>query len=476
MSIVFKAFLFLCVGLQLNTREVVSEPNTTNSPNFIVILVDDQGWNGTSVQMLDTEPLSKSDYHQTPHLEKLANNGMRFSSAYASAPVCSPSRYAIQLGQTPARLRMIRVGMNTNHINHKTPFTIPKLLKEINPNYKTAHFGKWGIDVNPSVLGYDESDGITGNKDGGFDYKNHKKQWRNNISEDPKKIFSTTNSAIDFIERQADNKAPFFLQISHYAVHSNIMMREATLDKYQELPKGKYQNHTGFAAMTEDLDAGLGLLLDKIKALGLENETYIIYTSDNGAVPIMPPRMRYINGSNTPLSRGKWDAMEGGIRVPFIIAGPKIKAGIESRVPISFSDLLPSIIDIAGNKLPQYDHLDGGSFKKVAFKNGKGKVKRNNDAIVFHVPYENGIALKRAHSAIIVDNFKLIKFYDNNQLMLFELNSDYGEKNDLSQVLIEKTKTLEATLEAYLTKVKAPKWQPGIHWKSKSLEKINSFH
>ena len=476
MSIVFKAFLFLCVGLQLNTREVVSEPNTTNSPNFIVILVDDQGWNGTSVQMLDTEPLSKSDYHQTPHLEKLANNGMRFSSAYASAPVCSPSRYAIQLGQTPARLRMIRVGMNTNHINHKTPFTIPKLLKEINPNYKTAHFGKWGIDVNPSVLGYDESDGITGNKDGGFDYKNHNKQWRNNISEDPKKIFSTTNSAIDFIERQADNKAPFFLQISHYAVHSNIMMREATLDKYQELPKGKYQNHTGFAAMTEDLDAGLGLLLDKIKALGLENETYIIYTSDNGAVPIMPPRMRYINGSNTPLSRGKWDAMEGGIRVPFIIAGPKIKAGIESRVPISFSDLLPSIIDIAGNKLPQYDHLDGGSFKKVAFKNGKGKVKRNNDAIVFHVPYENGIALKRAHSAIIVDNFKLIKFYDNNQLMLFELNSDYGEKNDLSQVLIEKTKTLEATLEAYLTKVKAPKWQPGIHWKSKSLEKINSFH
>ena len=476
MSIVFKAFLFLCAGLQFNTREVVSEPNTTNSPNFIVILVDDQGWNGTSVQMLDTEPLSKSDYHQTPHLEKLANNGMRFSSAYASAPVCSPSRYAIQLGQTPARLRMIRVGMNTNHINHKTPFTIPKLLKEINPNYKTAHFGKWGIDVNPSVLGYDESDGITGNKDGGFNYKNHKKQWRNNISEDPKKIFSTTNSAIDFIERQADNKAPFFLQISHYAVHSDIMMREATLDKYQELPKGKYQNHTGFAAMTEDLDAGLGLLLDKIKALGLENETYIIYTSDNGAVPIMPPRMRYINGSNTPLSRGKWDAMEGGIRVPFIIAGPKIKAGIESRVPISFSDLLPSIIDIAGNKLPQYDHLDGGSFKKVAFKNGKGKVKRNNDAIVFHVPYENGIALKRAHSAIIVDNFKLLKFYDNNQLMLFELNSDYGEKNDLSQVLIEKTKTLEATLEAYLTKVKAPKWQPGIHWKSKSLEKINSFH
>ncbi|MDC3132611.1 sulfatase-like hydrolase/transferase [Flavobacteriaceae bacterium] len=96
-----------------------------NAPNFIIILVDDQGWNGTSVQMMDGEVLSKSDYHHTPNIQKLANNGMRFSSSYASAPVCSPSRYSIQFGQTPARLRMIRVGMNTSHIDHQTPFTIP---------------------------------------------------------------------------------------------------------------------------------------------------------------------------------------------------------------------------------------------------------------------------------------------------------------------------------------------------------------
>jgi arylsulfatase A-like enzyme len=289
-------------------------------------------------------------------------------------------------------------------------------------------------------------------------------------------MFSTTTRAIDFIERQVNNNSPFFLQISHYAVHSDIMMREATLDKYQKLPKGKYQNHAGFAAMTEDLDASVGLLLDKVKALGLENDTYIIYTSDNGAVPMIPPKKKYINGSNTPLSRGKWDATEGGIRVPFIIAGPKIKAGIESRVPISFSDLLPSIIDIAGLKLPRYDHLDGGSFKIVAFNSGIGKVKRNNDGIVFHVPYENGIALKRAHSAIIVDNFKLIKFYDNNELMLFELNNDYEEKYNLAKVFIKKTNKLESTLEAYLKKVKAPKWQPGISWKNKRIDEINSFH
>lgn len=453
-----------------------SDDNNETPPNFILILTDDQGWNGTSVYMSDSLPLSKSDYHQTPNLELLAEKGMRFSSAYASAPVCSPSRYSIQFGQTPARLRMIRVGMNTDHIDHETPITIPKILQTINPKYRTAHFGKWGIDVDPSNLGYDESDGITGNKDGGFDFRNNKKQWQNTISEDPKKIFSVTQRAVQFIEKQASTKTPFFLQVSHYAVHSDIMMRKETLEKYQSISKGTRHRHTGFAAMTEDLDSGLGILLEKVKEFGLDKNTYIIYTSDNGAVPVMPPRSKYTFGTNTPLSRGKWDAMEGGIRVPFIISGPKIKAGSESKVPISFSDLLPTIIDIAGKKIPLYNELDGGSFKKAAFENGRGEVKRNEKGIVFHVPYENGIALKRAHSAIIQDNFKLIKFYDTNEVRLYSIENDIEEKHDLSKVLIEKTSSLESALDEYLTRVKAPKWRQGITWRNKSIDEINSFH
>ena len=397
-----------------------SNSQSQESPNFIFILADDQGWNGTSVEMLNGLKKSKSDFYETPEIEKIAKEGMKFSYAYASAPVCSPSRYSIQFGQTPARLKMIRVGMNTNHIQHETSYTIPKLLKNINANYKTAHFGKWGIDVDPAVLGYDESDGITGNKDGGFDFRSNKKQWKNNISEDPKKIFSTTKKAIDFVERKAKLKQPFFLQISHYAVHSDIMLRKETLEKYKNKPKGKYQKHEGFAAMTEDLDTGVGMVLDRVKALGLEENTYIIYTSDNGAVPVMPPKRFYKEGSNFPLSRGKWDAMEGGIRVPFIIAGPKVKAGLEAKTPITFSDLLPTITDIAGYTLPLKDHLDGGSLKNILTKDGKGNVNRISEGLIFHVPYENGIAIKRAHSAIIVDNFKLIKFYNNNELLLFD--------------------------------------------------------
>ena len=322
----------------------------------------------------------------------------------------------------------------------------------------------------------DESDGITGNKDGGFDYKSNKTQWKNNISEDPKKIFSTTKKAIDFIERKAQSKEPFFLQVSHYAVHSDIMLRKETLKKYKNRPKGKYQKHEGFAAMTEDLDTGVGMLLDRVKALGLEGNTYIIYTSDNGAVPVMPPKRFYKVGSNFPLSRGKWDAMEGGIRVPFIIAGPKIKAGIEAKTPITFSDLLPTITDIAGYKLPLQDDLDGGSLKNILTKDGIGKVTRISEGLIFHVPYENGIAIKRAHSAIIVDNFKLIKFYNNNELLLFDIKNDIKEKNNLAASLPEKVTQLEVLLDNYLSKVKAPKWQPGISWKNKTLEKFNSYH
>ena len=469
--VLFNVLLFLFPFLNFS-----NEIKKTNSPNFIIILVDDQGWNGTSVQMMDEEINSKSDFYQTPNLEKFAKKGIRFSSAYASAPVCAPSRYSIQFGKTPARLKMIRVGMNTSHINHSTDLTIPKQLKIINPSYVAAHFGKWGMGSNPTVLGYDESDGPTGNKDGVFTQKPHGVQWESKANEDPKKMFSITKNAIDFIERQTKSNTPFFLQLSHYAVHSNILAREKTLSKYKKLPKGKYQKHAGFAAMTEDLDSSLGLLFDKINELEIDNNTYIIYTSDNGSTPTMPPKRNYIESYNYPLSRGKWDANEGGIRVPFIVVGPGIKKNVESKSIISFSDILPTIVDLAGEKIKNINDLDGGSFKNVLENHKKTKVDRNQEGLFFHVPYENGIALKRAHSAVILENYKLIKFYDNGQLMLFNLNNDLSEIIDLSSILIDKTLQLESLLDNYLKKVKAPKWKPGIHWRQTPINKINSFH
>jgi len=444
------------------------------SPNFILILADDQGWNGTSVKMMHNEPGSKSDYFETPNLELLAERGIRFSDAYAAAPVCAPSRYSIQFGKTPARLSLIRVGMNTDHIDHEGFTSIPKALKKINSLYRTAHFGKWGMGSNPSVLGYDVSDGPTKNKDGNF--INNKSQWENVFKKDPKNIFSLTQRAIEFISSCKTQEKPFFLQISHYAVHSDIESKEKSYYRLKEKPKGAQQKDLGFAAMTFDLDQGLGILLKKIKELGIEDNTYIIYMSDNGSVPNIPGAKKYEKSYNYPLSRGKWDALEGGLRVPLIIAGPGIKKGSESATPVSGTDLLPTIIDLAGNKTITLIETDGGSFAPILLNKNNKKIKRVVDGIFFHVPYKNSIALKRPHSAVRKGNYKLVKFQDDKSILLFNLLEDKMERINLVKEKPKKAKELEKILDDYLVDVHAPKWQEGITWKNKTLKEINSIH
>ena len=419
--------LFACNSTDLSKKE--NEINLT-SPNFILILADDQGWNGTSVKMMDNESGSKSDYFETPNLELFAQSGIRFSDAYASAPVCAPSRYSIQFGKTPARLSLIRVGMNTDHIDHEGFTSIPKALKKINSNYRTAHFGKWGMGSNPSVFGYDVSDGPTKNKDGNFD--NNRSQWEHVFKKDPKNIFSLTDRAIEFIDSSKEEEKPFYLQISHYAVHSNVESKEKSYTVLKDKPVGAQQKDLGFAAMTFDLDEGLGLLLNKIKELEIEDNTYIIYMSDNGSVPNIPGAKKYEKSYNFPLSRGKWDAYEGGVRVPLIIAGPGIKNDTESATPVSGSDLLPTIIDLAGNKTIALTEIDGGSFASILLNKNNKKIKRAVDGIFFHVPYKNGIALKRPHSAVRKGDYKLIKFQDDKSILLFNLVKDKMEQLNLA--------------------------------------------
>jgi len=475
-QLIAKIFFVLCISFLFfacNSIDSTKENETNQtSPNFILILSDDQGWNGTSVKMMDNEPGSKSHYFETPNLELLANRGMRFSDAYASAPVCAPSRYSIQFGKTPARLSLIRVGMNTDHIDHEGFTSIPKALKKINNKYRTAHFGKWGMGSDPSVLGYDVSDGPTKNKDGNFD--NNKSQWKNVFKKDPKNIFSLTDRAIKFIVSTQEEKKPFYLQISHYAVHSNIESKEKSYLRLKDKPKGEQQKDLGFAAMTYDLDDGLGTLLKKVKELGIEDNTYILYMSDNGSVPNIPGAKKYEKSYNYPLSRGKWDAFEGGIRVPLIIAGPGIKNGSESSVPVSGSDLLPTLIELAGNKSISLSDIDGGSFASILLNKNNKQIKRKVDGIFFHVPYKNGIALKRPHSAVRKGDYKLIKFHDDKSILLFNLVKDKKEQLNLVSQKPDLAKDLEKILDNYLVEVSAPKWQDGITWKNTPIKEINS--
>ena len=195
--------------------------------------------------------------------------------------------------------------------------------------------------------------------------------------------------------------------------------------------------------------------------------------SDNGSVPNIPGAKKYEKSYNYPLSRGKWDALEGGVRVPLIIAGPGIKNGSESATPVSGSDLLPTIIDLAGNSITLTE-IDGGSFAPILLNKNNKQIKRVVDGIFFHVPYKNGIALKRPHSAVRKGDYKLVKFQDDKSIFLFDLVKDKMEQINLVTKKPEKAKELEKILDNYLIDVNAPKWQDGITWKKIPLKEINS--
>jgi arylsulfatase A-like enzyme len=196
--------------------------------------------------------------------------------------------------------------------------------------------------------------------------------------------------------------------------------------------------------------------------------------SDNGSVPNIPGAKKYEESYNYPLSRGKWDAMEGGIRVPLIIRGPGVSGGMESKVPVSGTDMLPTIVDLAANEVGEFKAIDGGSFKQALLSNRSEAIERPVPGLFFHVPYRNGIALKRPHSAIRIGDFKLLKFQDNDESLLFNLAADIGENRNIAGDNPGKTGEMMTVLEEYLKEVHAPKWEEGITWKKKPLAEINS--
>ena len=464
--------IILICTISCNNKDILK------SPNFILILSDDQGWNGTSYEMISDSDFSKSDYYETPNIENLAKSGMVFSRAYSPAPTCSPTRYAIQFGQTPARLKHIRVSMNVDHIDHKGMTTIPRALKRIDSNYVAGHFGKFGMYSEPINFGYDFSDGMTGNINGNIDGTVQTK-WLPQHDEDPKQIFGITKRSLSFMEEQVKQDNPFFLQVSHYAVHSDLVTRKEIYEKYKEKKRGRYHENSSIAAMTEDMDLSVGKILEKVKELGIEDNTYVIYMSDNGAVEqILGSKKtnKENRGYNYPLRHGKGTLYEGGIRVPFIFSGPGIKPGSRSSIPISGVDILPTIQDLVSSKVEYDEKIDGGSFKKNLFEDPNSKVIRNKDFLIFHLPFRRGSF--NPHSAIIKDDLKLIKFLNSNKLLLFNLKDDLNEKNDISKKFPEITFNLNSQLEEYLKEVKALKWKKNINWRpfEKTLEEFNSFY
>ncbi len=411
--------------------------------NIIFMLADDQGWNGLSVAMHPNVQGSKSELFQTPNLERLAAEGMRFSSAYAPAPVCSPTRISIQTGKSPAQLhwtkaapavldqKMIEPRLIKKLSSHER--TIAELLKQA--GYATAHYGKWHIGSGgPGEHGYDEHDGDTGNEHA-FKF----------TDPNPVDIFGMADRAVAFMQKCQQAQKPFFIQLSWNALHAPELAMKSTQAKYEKLVRGNNSKQAETAAITEDLDTGVGKLLQAIDRLGLSSSTYIIYMSDNGAGG---------GGRHGGLSGGKGSVWEGGIRVPLIVRGPGVEANSWCDVPVVGYDWLPTLCTIAG--LPVGDlppGIEGGDISELLQHGGQGVVKRPREELVFHFPHyqsDDG-----PHSAIRLGNLKLIYFYEDDRAMLFDLSRDIGERTDLATKMPQETQMLKTRMQSYLTAIDA---------------------
>jgi len=434
-------------------------------PNFIVILTDDQGWGTTSVLMDPLVPESKSDFFKTPNIERLAASGMRFSQAYASHCNCSPSRAALQTGRSPAALHLTdiieRNAGPTYEGNKLIPphhvsglpaneTTIPELLKAHDPLYRTAHFGKWHLaSGGPEKFGYDVSDGPTMNRAGSVPA---------NLPDDPKKIFSTTRKSIAFIQDQIKSGHPFYLQVSYYATHAANQSLPATLERFRNAPKGKRHVNVPYGAMLYDLDTGIGQLLDAVNAAGISTNTYIFYTSDNGSVPTDDP-----GNINGPVHGYKATVWEGGIRVPFMVAGPGVKAGSVSRTPVVGYDILPTICDLAGiTTWPKV--VEGGSFKPAILGDGTAAVKRPGDFLVFHWPHYQHEKHSIPDTTILSDGWKLHYWWESGQVQLFHLDKDLGESQDVAADYPSRAAELKKSLTNYLASINAQLPVPNPHY------------
>jgi arylsulfatase A-like enzyme len=434
-------------------------------PNFIFILTDDQGWTSTSQYMDDNIPNSKSDFFETPEIEKLAERGMRFTNGYAPCALCCPTRRSIQFGQTPMRqgddaeFKEKYFGEKRSHIS------IPELLKSIDPKYQTAHFGKWDLraDIFPEDLGYDESDGNTGNKNGDMNSTKESKWTDYFLNNDPKRIETLTARAINFMQRNKKSGNPFYLQVSHYATHVDMQTTEELYYKYLNKRKGEIHSNPAWAGMLESLDTGIGKIMDMIDELGIADNTYLILMADNGGVEFIPPvKNKFDHPSefkthprNYPLRGGKWTLYEGGVRIPFMVIGPGIKAGSQCDIPVVGWDILPTISELAGNKKALPENLDGISFRSALQIGNQAEIKRKNDELVFHY-------FGKSHSAIRVGDYKLIKFWNLNKTELYNLKDDLGELNDLSQKNTKKVEELEKQLKEYVKEVKAEGYISGL--------------
>lgn len=497
-----------------------------DKPNVVLLLTDDLGWQDVKCYDID-EPSPM----ETPNIDALAQSGVMFWQAYSPSPTCAPSRCAIMSGNHPARAQKTHVvgGGPPTPYNRPTfrmmppwysgrmpqnELTLARVLQS--HGYATGHCGKWHMAINHNAFPQP--------KDQGFDWSRHSlgttqrmrphrlTGFATHKQNDPHRLDESgfprdTNNedALEFVREHQDK--PFFLYYAAWLVHAPIHTRsEQLLDKYckklgverPEKPQewsGEGQTNPFYCAMVEQLDHYVGELFDYLDTTEdprwpghkLRENTFIIFTSDNGGMERHPGE---IITDNYPLDRGKISAMEGGTRVPLIVTGPGIQAGVQSDVMVNGLDFYPTVLSLVGAQKPNDKQLDGCDLAPLLLKNPTdaalvrhrdGSVR---DTMVWHFPHS--VALE---STIRVGDFKLVRNYDHvgnpktPELELFRLyestngkqvRSDIEEAKNLAESMPEKAKELNQRLTELLTEMKAsyPYYNPAVKQKIPHKEQV----
>lgn len=441
---------FVKIFITVFTFSLLLSFKVLSKPNVLFILIDDMGWMDLGCQ--------GNKNLRTPNIDNLAKGGMRFTDAYAPAPVCSPTRAAIITGQSPARLQI------TNHLPHQDRFTpkdsklLPaKMLNHLSlesetlaerlkkdAHYATAFIGKWHLytgrdkKYNPLNQGFDIN--IGGCSYGGpptfFD------PYRIDFLPDRKEGEYLPNrladEAIAFISEQNSKDKPFFVALWNYTVHWPMEAPDKLVEKYKNLPVKGYRDHR-YAAMIEAMDIAIGKVLKSLDDLNITEETLVIFTSDNGPFGGV--------GDASPLRADKGHLYEGGIRVPLIVRWPgKVEAGAVEETPVILTDLHPTILAATGLDLNSTIPNDGHNLLPLL----KGKEKLKNRAVYWHYPNFAFHRDNRLGSAIREGDHKLIHFYDTDSVELYNLKNDISEKNDLSGKMPQLASRLKNKLKVWL--------------------------
>lgn len=512
--------LSACLAPTVGAAEVQSH----NKLNVVFFLVDDLGWADLGFE--------GSTLYHTPNIDSFAKQGVRFSQAYSTCPVCSPSRASILTGEYPARLHLtdwlpgrknfpFQKLKNANTVQH-LPYDQPTLPQVLAQNgYRTAIFGKWH-------LGEDQDS--TQRQGFGLHVPDWNRGWPNDtyfspfglkgLEGGPKGEYLTdrlTTEALKWIETNKDQT--FFLFLSHFAVHDPIQGRGDLVVKYEHelnhrprptgppfalegnpddanplssqkaksllqqdkrfdafglLPQRsvkikQVQDNPQFAAMVESMDESLGRVRAKLKELGLDDKTIVIFFSDNGgmsAANLGKPQKsiskykldKEYSTSNLPLRGGKGWLYEGGIREPLIIYSPKATAnGAVCDLPVIGTDFYPTILDMLGvNRAPKgEDGIDGASLVPLLNGDKEATGKLTNRPLFWHWPHYSNHGAQSPGGAIRVGNYKLIEYYENNRVQLFDLLHDSAEQHDLSESAPDKVRELTAMLHAWRKNVNA---------------------